>query len=204
VEQAASENVEAALSCSNVVKMVIKIRICDRFSRISKLGAPMKQLLAASLVLLFYVSPVQPQKSAGQPSSQAGLDAASAELSTLTNAWTEAINANDRVKLEAFLAPEFAAYGWNGELWATRSKWLDNVHYYSDNALHEISPKVYGDFAIVTSVTTFVVTYEGRPAANKTSILVDTWRRINGRWQVVTRTICRTGSASASTANPCG
>jgi ketosteroid isomerase-like protein len=164
----------------------------------------MKQLLAVFLVIFFCMSPVQAQKSASQPTSQAGLDAASSELVTLTNAWTEAINANDRVKLEALMAPEFAAYGWDGELWAARSKWLDNVHFYSENTLHGISPKVYGDFAIVTSVTTFIVTYDGRPPSNKTSILVDTWRKMNGRWQVVTRTICRTGSTSSSAANPCG
>jgi ketosteroid isomerase-like protein len=164
----------------------------------------MKQLLAIFLVILFGMSPVQAQKSASQPTSQEGLDAASAELVTLTNAWTEAINANDRVKLEALMAPEFAAYGWDGELWAARPQWLGNVRLFSENALHGISPRVYGDFAIVTSVTTFIVTYDGHPPSNKTSILVDTWRRMNGRWLVVTRTICRTGSASASAANPCG
>jgi hypothetical protein len=162
----------------------------------------MKQLLAVFLVLLFYVSAVQPQKSASQPTSQAGPDAASAELVTLTNSWNEAINANDRTKLEAFLAPEFAGYGWSGELWATRSQWLDNVHFYSENTLHGISPRVYGDFAIVTSVATFVNTFDGHPSI-KTSILADTWRRMNGRWQVATRTICRTGSTSTSTASPC-
>jgi hypothetical protein len=162
----------------------------------------MKQLLAVFLILPFYMSPVQPQKSASQPTSQTGLDAASAELVTLTNAWTGAINANDPAKLDTLLAPEFAAYGWNGELWATRSQWLDNVHFYSENTLHEISPRVYGDFAIVTSVTTFVFTHNGHPAS-ETSILVDTWRMTNGRWQVIARTICRTSSTSHSTASPC-
>ena len=162
----------------------------------------MKQLLAVFLVLLFYMSPVQPQKSTSQPTSPTDLNAPSAELVTLTNAWTEAINANDRAKLDTLLAPEFAAYGWNGELWATRSQWLDNVQFYSENALHEIAPRAYGDFAIVTSVTTFVFAHNGHPA-NETSILVDTWRRTNGRWQVVTRTICRTSSTSTSTARPC-
>jgi ketosteroid isomerase-like protein len=115
-----------------------------------------------------------------QPTSQAGPDAASAELAALTNAWNEAINANDRAKLEALMAPESAAYGCNGKLWATRSPWLDNVHFYSENTLHEIAPRVYGDFAIVTSVDTSVVTDDGHPS-NITSILVDIWRRMNGR-----------------------
>jgi Domain of unknown function (DUF4440) len=160
----------------------------------------MKQLLAVFLGLLFSALPLQPQKSASQPGTKPGPDTASAELVTLTNAWTEAINANSRAKLEALLAPEFAVYGWNGELWAARSPWLDNVRFYSENALHEISPRIYGDFAAVTSVATFVVTDDGRPS-NKTAILVDTWRRMNGRWQVVTRTVCRIGSTSASTAS---
>jgi Domain of unknown function (DUF4440) len=162
----------------------------------------MKQLLAVFLVLLFYVAAVRPQESASHPTSQAGPDAASAELVTLTNSWNEAINANDRAKLEAFLTPEFAAYGWSGELWASRSLWLDNVHFYSENTLHGISPKVYGDFAIVTSVATFVITSDSHPSI-KTSILADTWHRMNGRWQVATRTVCRTGSTSTSTASPC-
>jgi hypothetical protein len=74
----------------------------------------MKQLLAVFLLLLFYVSPLQQQKSASQPTSQTGPDAASAELVALTDALTEAANANDRAKLEALIAPEFALYGWNG------------------------------------------------------------------------------------------
>jgi ketosteroid isomerase-like protein len=169
----------------------------------------MKQLLAVFVVLLFYVAPVEPRKLGGrpasqasQPASQADPGAASAELVTLTNAWNEAINANDRAKLESFLAPEYAAYGWNGKLWAARSPWLDNVHFYSENTLREISPRVYGDFAIVTSVATFIFARDGHPS-KETSILVDTWRRMNGRWQVVTRTICRTSSTSPSSASPC-
>jgi Domain of unknown function (DUF4440) len=160
----------------------------------------MKLVLAVFLGLLFCALPLQPQESASQPGTQAGPDGASAELVTLTKAWTEAINANNRAKLEAILAPEFAVYGWNGELWATRSPWLENVRFYSENTLHEISPRVYADFAIVTSVATFVVTDDGRPS-NKTAILVDTWRRTNGRWQVITRVVCRISSTSASTAS---
>ncbi len=162
----------------------------------------MKQLLAVFLVLFLYASPVQSPNSASQPASQPGPDAASAELVTLTNAWTDAINANDRAKLEEFLAPEFALYAWSGKLWTTRSPWLDNVRFYSENTLHEISPRVYGDFAIVTSSTTFVVTRDRHPS-NMTAILVDTWRRTNGRWQVVARNSCRVSPTSTSAASPC-
>ncbi len=68
----------------------------------------MKQLLAVFVGLPFYVSPLQPQKPASQAAKQASQDTTSAELVTLTNAWTDAMNAKDHAKLEALMAPEFA------------------------------------------------------------------------------------------------
>jgi ketosteroid isomerase-like protein len=112
-----------------------------------------------------------------------------AVLVTLTNAWTDAINTKDRAKLDELLASEYALYGWSGELWAPRSQWLDNLFNHvkiRENTLRELSPRVYGDFAIVTSVGTWAGTWDGEPFNQKT-IVVDTWRRMNGRWQVVTR-----------------
>jgi hypothetical protein len=88
------------------------------------------------------------------------------------------------------MAPEYALYGWSGELWAPRSQWLDNLFNHvkiGENTLRELSPRVYGDFAIVSSVGTWAGTWDGEPFNQKT-IVVDTWRRMNGRWQVVTRT----------------
>jgi ketosteroid isomerase-like protein len=166
----------------------------------------MKQLLAVFLVLLFYVSPVQPQKSASQPTAPAGLDASSAELVTLTNAWTEASNAKDRARLEALMAPEFALYGWNGHLWAPRSAWLDNLLNHMEITepwtMRELAPKVYGDFAIVTAVGTVAYTEDGHPFKLNV-VVMDTWRRTNGRWQVVARNSCRVSPTSALTASPC-
>jgi ketosteroid isomerase-like protein len=88
------------------------------------------------------------------------------------------------------MAPEYALYGWSGELSAPRSQWLDNLFNHvkiRENTLRELTPRVYGDFAIVTSVGTWAGTWDGEPFNQKT-IVVDTWRRTNGRWQVVTRT----------------
>jgi hypothetical protein len=81
----------------------------------------MKRLLVF-LALLFGVSSIQPQEPASKPSSP--LDAASAELVTLTNAWTDAINAKDHTKLEVLMAPEFALYAWKGEVWAHGRGWI--------------------------------------------------------------------------------
>jgi ketosteroid isomerase-like protein len=166
----------------------------------------MKQLLAVFLVLFFYVSPVEPQKSASQPASQAGPDAGSAELVTLTNAWADASNAKDRAKLETLMAQEFALYGWNGKLWSPRSEWLDNLinrmQITEPWTMREVAPRVYGDFAIVTAVGTVAYTSDGH-VTNLNVAVVDTWRRTNGRWQVVARNSCRISPTSASTPSPC-
>jgi hypothetical protein len=64
----------------------------------------MKQVLALFLGLLCSALSLQPPKPVGQPTSPAGVDAGSAELVTLTNAWTDASNSKDRAKLEALMA----------------------------------------------------------------------------------------------------
>jgi hypothetical protein len=114
----------------------------------------MKQVLVAVLGLLFFTSSVSSQKPASQPAPQAGLDAASAELVTLTNSWTDAMNAKDHAKLEALMAPEFALYRWNGEVNARRPDWLDNLDHIEikEYTVRNVSPRIYGEFAIVTSV----------------------------------------------------
>jgi hypothetical protein len=76
----------------------------------------MKQLLVVSPALLFCASPAHPQQPTNPPAAQAGQDTASAELMTFTKAWTDAMNAKDRAKLEALVAPEFAFYRWDGAL----------------------------------------------------------------------------------------
>jgi ketosteroid isomerase-like protein len=88
------------------------------------------------------------------------------------------------------MAPDFALYRWSGELGAPRSQWLDNLFNHikiGKNTLKELAPRVYGDFAIVTSVGEWEGTFDGEPFSQK-CIVVDTWRKIGGRWQVVTRT----------------
>jgi ketosteroid isomerase-like protein len=161
----------------------------------------MKQLLVF-LSLFFYVSPVRAQQPPSKPSSP--FDTAAAELVTLTNAWTDAINAKDHARLQALMAPEFALYAWKGEVWAHRSPWLDYLDHteIKEYTVRDISPRVYGDFAVVTSVCTWSGNHDGR-AFDFHTILLDTWRRTNGKWQVVARNSCPVTSASAPTDSPC-
>jgi ketosteroid isomerase-like protein len=168
----------------------------------------MKQLLPVLLCLLFCTPVLQPQKPASQASTQVGPDAASAELVTLTNAWTDAINAKDHAKLEALMAPEFALYRWNGEVLSRRPQWLDNLDHIEikEFTVRDVSPRTYGEFATVTSVCTWAGTWHGTHEGSSfdfKSIMVDTWHRTNGKWQVVSRSSCSPTPASASTPTPC-
>ena len=133
-------------------------------------------LLFAAKVVGQDVTKVDTQQTTNHP-NQAVQDEKAAELVALT--WTEAINAKDRPKLEVLMAPEYALYSWSGELWASRSQWLDNLFNHikiKKNTLVELAPKVYGDFAIVTSVGEWAGIFDGEPFNQKT-IVVDTWRK---------------------------
>jgi ketosteroid isomerase-like protein len=164
----------------------------------------MKQLLVVSLALLFYASPAQSQQPASPPAAQAGLDTASAELVTLTKAWTDAMNAKDHAKLEALVAPEFALYRWNGERMAQRPEWLDFLYHteIKEYTVRDISARAYGEFGVVTLVCTWTGAHDGAPF-DLHSVMVDTWRRTNGKWQVVSRNSCTPTAASAGTSSPC-
>jgi hypothetical protein len=74
---------------------------------------------------------------------------------TLTNAWTDASNANDR-EVRSTNGAGIRALRLNGHLWTPRSEWLDNLLNHMEIkepwTMRELAPKVYGDFAIVTAV----------------------------------------------------
>ncbi|MGD0305788.1 MAG: nuclear transport factor 2 family protein [Candidatus Acidiferrales bacterium] len=164
----------------------------------------MKQVLAILLGLLFSTSLLSIQNPASQSPPQSNPDAVSAELVTLTNSWTDAINAKDHAKLETLMAPEFALYRWNGEVLAPRPDWLEflDATQIKEYTVRGVSPKVYGDFAVVTSVCTWAGVHNGR-SFNYDSIMADTWRRSNGEWQVVARNSCSPTPTTASTPSPC-
>ena len=164
----------------------------------------MKQLLTVFLALFFYVSSGQAQKPASPPAVQAGPDTASVELVTLTKTWTDAMNAKDHSKLEALMAPEFALYRWNGELAARRPDWLDFLYNteIKEYSVRDISARANGEFGVVTLVCTLAGVHDGRPF-DLDSIIVDTWHRTNGKWQVVARNSCTPTPTSAGTPSPC-
>ena len=142
-------------------------------------------LAALSVALLFWT--------ARQGATQTTQDTTETKLVALANEWTEAINRKDREKLDELMAPEYALYAWDGKLLASRPVWLDNLFSHitieKKNASADLhwAPRVYGDFAIITSKGDWIGAFDGRHF-NQKCIVVDTWRMLNGHWKVVTRT----------------
>jgi Domain of unknown function (DUF4440) len=168
------------------------------------LEAPVKQLLVASLALLFYVSSGLAQQPASQATPQATQDTVSPELVTLTKTWTDAINAKDHAKIEELVAAEFGLYRWNGELMSQRPDWLDFLYHteIKEYTVRDIRAKAYGDFGVVTLVCTWSGIRNGG-AFDVHAVMVDTWHRTNGKWQVIARNSCTPTADSAGTAEPC-
>lgn len=125
-----------------------------------------------------------------QAAPQAGKDAIATKLVALANEWTQAINKKDRRKLDELMAPEFALYAWDGRLLGSRQVWLDNLFSritIEKNTLTDISPRVYAEFAVITSKSDWVGSLDGRHF-DKRCVVVDTFRMHGGQWRVVTRT----------------
>jgi hypothetical protein len=115
-----------------------------------------------------------------------------AELVSLTNAWTAAILAKDRSKLESLMSPEYKLQGWEGSWEVERPQWLENtMHSYEIAEYHhsDIVPHVYGDVAAITSRWY----WRGKRGVGEKQpfeehgYCVDMWRHANGTWQVVSR-----------------
>lgn len=150
----------------------------------------MKNILFFGVLLL--VAPVSLNAQEVSHSS-ATPSAVESELVSLTDAWTEAIIAKNRPKLEELMAPDFALHAWDDSWRAARATWLENLFAHIDIAEYHhsaIVAHVYGDVAVITSKWYWRgkrgQTSEKKPFMEH-GYVVDVWRRNGGRWQVVSR-----------------
>jgi ketosteroid isomerase-like protein len=143
------------------------------------------RILLALLLFLICVSGARSQQSK-TPSH----DVTPAKLVALTNEWTDAINRKDRARLDEFMSPEFARCTWDGKDCTPRSEWLDNLIAHvkiGKNTLTDPAARVYGEFAIVTSIGDWSGWWDGK-AFNQRCMVADTWRKIGDQWKVMNRT----------------
>jgi Domain of unknown function (DUF4440) len=113
-----------------------------------------------------------------------------AELLFLTHEWTKATSAKDLAKLDSLMSPDYAQYHWDGSLWNTRSQWLENLLHrltIRHSELRNIAVKIHGEMAVVTSVRYWSGSMQGK-AFRERDLVVDTWGKRAGHWQVCSRT----------------
>ena len=146
----------------------------------------MKYILLLAVLLLAIPASLNAQE---VTHSNAASSAAEAELVSLTNAWTDAINGKNRSKLEELMAPDFALHAWDGSWHVERARWLENLFEHLHIAAYRhsaIVARIYGDVAAVTSKWYWRGTDEKR-AFEEHGYVLDVWRRNGVRWQVVSR-----------------
>ena len=152
-------------------------------------GLEMKSIVLLCVFLLAVPVSLNAEELADSNAAPSG---AEAELLSLTNAWTEAINAKNRSKLDELMAPEFTLHAWDDSWQVARAEWLENLFSsYDIKEYHHsaIVPHVYGDVAMVASRWYWRGTRgvtEKKPFEEH-GYVVDVWRRRRNRWQVVSR-----------------
>ncbi|GAB6197613.1 nuclear transport factor 2 family protein [Lysobacter xanthus] len=141
----------------------------------------MKSLIRFALLLLLASSSI----------SFARDDPETEEFRRLEVAWSEAIRAQDRTKLESFLAPEYTLTAAQPtQLSVTdRAEWLQNAT--TGYKLHEFTFKQivvrrYGNVAVVSSFYTQRATVNGRDRSGD-AFLTDVWVKVRGKWKVSAR-----------------
>lgn len=149
----------------------------------------MKYVASVSVLLLIVSAGLKAQSVADMKAPSSPADA---ELVSLTNAWTDAINTKDRSKLDQLMSPDFTLQGWDGDFKVERAKWLDNLfHVISLAEYHHsaILPHIYGNVAAVTSRWYWRGTRgtTDKKPFEEHGYVVDMWQRAGGRWRVVSR-----------------
>jgi Domain of unknown function (DUF4440) len=151
------------------------------------------KLLISLCIVTFVVFQTSAQQAKSLSAAQTGASGSlEAELVSLMNQWTSAILAKDRAKLDTLMASDFTLHAWDGSWHVERASWLENLFKYIDIAEYHhsaIVPHIYGDVAAITSKWYWrgIRGRDEKKPFEEHGYVVDMWRRVKGRWQVVSR-----------------
>jgi hypothetical protein len=85
------------------------------------------------LVVAFLLLAVPASLNAQEPAhSSTTSSTVEAQLVSLSDAWTEAINGKNRSKLEELMASDFALHAWDDSWCVERANWLENLFAHID------------------------------------------------------------------------
>ena len=118
-------------------------------------------------------------------------DPQTAEFRALEIAWSQAIRAQDRERLETFLSPDYTLTVAlpTGLSVTEREAWLQNavtVYKIHEFEFTEMAVRRIGDVAIVSSRYKQKATVNGRDRSGN-AFLTDVWVRADGKWRVSAR-----------------
>jgi ketosteroid isomerase-like protein len=114
-----------------------------------------------------------------------------AEFRALETAFTDAIVAGDRRRLEEFLAPDYRltlAVAGAPLVHVGRAEWLNNVPKtrVQRNEFRELSVRREGSTVVVVAYVTLEATVDGRQRSGDI-LLTDVWIEQDGRWRLAWR-----------------
>ena len=118
-------------------------------------------------------------------------DPQTAEFRALEIAWSQAMHAQDRERLESFLSPDYTLTVAlpTGLSVTEREAWLQNavtVYKIHEFEFTEMAVRRIGDVAIVSSRYKQKATVNGRDRSGN-AFLTDVWVRADGKWRVSAR-----------------
>jgi ketosteroid isomerase-like protein len=108
----------------------------------------------------------------------------------LENAWNHALEAKDAKALDMLLANTFVSIDIDGSI-ASKSEFLASIKapdYQPSQAVTEQNNvQVYGNVAVVVGILRVKGTEKGKPYVHRERF-VDTWIKLDGKWQCVATT----------------
>jgi uncharacterized protein (TIGR02246 family) len=150
-------------------------------SDLSKGAYAVKRLIVIALSVILSSSLALARAS---KSSQDGADEKA--ISRLVHEWLDALVKNDLNALDRIIADDYVITNSDGSVLGKQQDMepLKAGLKFESAAVEDLKVRVYGDAAVVTGVTTFKGSFNGRAFAARERF-TDVWVRRNGRWQAV-------------------
>jgi ketosteroid isomerase-like protein len=147
----------------------------------------MKLILTTALLIFALFSVAQAQNEKPQPTP---LSKAEQEVMTAEQEWMDAVKQRDEAKLKSIMADEYTLSNLMNfsRPSVPKAKWIENTKNLKVDSFSFDKPRVrvYDNTATVHTLFNMKGVFQEKPYED-TFVLIDTWVKRNGRWQVVSR-----------------
>jgi ketosteroid isomerase-like protein len=148
----------------------------------------MKRNLTIALLICAFLSVAQGQTESTQPPQ---LSKTEQEVMTAAQEWMDAMKQQDEAKLKSIMAEEYTLSNMMNlsRPPVPKAKWIENnkkLLKVTAFSFDKTRVRVYDSTATVHTLFNMKGTFQDKPV-DETFILIDTWVKRNGRWQVASR-----------------